>query len=138
MLFFENRWQSGGFLFAKWDFASAIGRAFAISALLADRWRGDEYATGRTGYLRGLLQPIAGEPLLREDLSFDVERDDLRGRLGLLNRTAGVDVTGPLAIERHVRPPVVVPIPKSGAGPVEVVEALDERHRPRTGACNEG
>jgi len=100
LLFFENRWQSGGFLFAKWDFASAIGRAFAISALLADRWRGDEYATGRTGYLRGLLQPIAGEPLLREDLSFDVERDDLRGPLGLLNRTATQAV---LAADGRVR-----------------------------------
>lgn len=69
--------------------------------------------------------------MLREDPSFEMERDDLSGPLGPFSRTAPVDIARPLAVERHVRSPVVVPVGEAGAHPLQVVEALDERHRPQ-------
>ena len=79
-----------------------------------------EHVTGKTGCLRGLPQPIAGEPLLGEDLHFDIEGDDLGGPVGPINRAAAVDIARPLAIERHVRPPVVVPVGEVVAQPLQV------------------
>jgi hypothetical protein len=78
--------------------------------------------------LRRVLQAIGGEPCLGENLTFDIAGDGFRVSFWRLGRAAAIQVIWPETLQRHRRPPGVVPALELGAQERQVVEALDKRH----------
>ena len=78
--------------------------------------------------LRRILQAIGSEPRFGEHMAFDIGGNGLRLAVWCLGLVAIVQVIRPETLQRHVRPPGVVPVFELGTQGREVVESLDNRH----------
>lgn len=78
--------------------------------------------------LCGGLQAIGSDPCLGEHVTLDVVRNGLRVSLRFLGLTVAVEVIRSKPLQRHMRPPAVVPALEFGARGREVIKPFDDRY----------